>query len=268
MRTIILPILLLICSIGWGQQTDKELIEKGNYYFEYVSVQEASTLEVISDLDKSFNLKSIKEEVNGSKYRITVLRTDDNLVHFVFWRFEDDKINKKINNAPPHHDSRIIYTLSKDEFKKSTKPLYNRVEWRVGIFTVPFKLRFKDFNFDANVNIGTNIGAKIRFNREMQNGFSVEPILGIGLASIKLDDSNSTTGSATNVSAFSINTGLLFHITEEINLGLTYGFDNISSTDQNKYNWKHNGRGWLGIGINLAFSNPSKNTRNAGTNES
>ena len=43
-------------------------------------------------------------------------------------------------------------------------------------------------------------------------------------------------------------------------------FDNISKNDQNNYNWKYNGKGWLGIGINVAFSTSNENSGAAGGN--
>lgn len=146
-------------------------------------------------------------------------------------------------------------------------PLYDKIEWRVGGYTVPFKLRFGEFNFDSNVNIGTNLGAKIRYNREVENGFAFEPIIGFGLASIKMDDTNSKALTATNISAFTLNTGVLFHINSSINLGLTWGYDWISHNDQINYNWKHNGKGWLGIGINVAFTKEDKNEQKSNKNQ-
>ncbi|WP_449400866.1 hypothetical protein [Chryseobacterium wanjuense] len=160
-------------------------------------------------------------------------------------------------------DERRTYSLSTEEFRNITEPVYNRIEWRFGVYTVPFKLRFGGFSFDANVNLGTNIGAKIRMNREVEKGFALEPIFGFGIASIKLDTSNSSTSSGTNVSAFTINTGVLIHITSAINVGITYGFDNISKNDQDLYQWKYNGKGWLGLGINVSLNNQSDNTGDA-----
>ena len=137
------------------------------------------------------------------------------------------------------------------------------MEYRVGVFTVPYKLRLSSFSFDANVNLGANLGVKFRWNRRIENGFSFEPIFGVGLASIKLDKDNSLSTEPTNVSAFTINTGVLLHLTSLINVGLTYGFDNISQNDQNNYKWKYQGKGWLGIGINVSFGNQGSNTGNS-----
>lgn len=180
---------------------------------------------------------------------------------------------KKIFAGIPKQSSKAkdkkkaVYSLPKDKFKIATKPLYDRVDWRVGVYTIPFKLRLGGFAFDANVNLGANIGGKIRWDREIENSFAIEPIFGFGLASIKLDESNSNVTTAnTNVSAFTINTGVLFHITNSINVGITFGLDRISKTDQSNYDWKYNNKGWFGLGINVAFNNQGGNTGDKGVN--
>lgn len=298
MRTKILLLFLLgWVGMAFGQE---EIKVDGNYYFNYPSKENLNSLKNETDLNQKATLSEIQSEIGGSRFRVRVISITNNTVNFIFGNFDKKtNLQEKINNQFPienlksrsikkleeilanhqndeglknligeisNNSSKIIggkktvYSLPLDNFKLSTKPLYNRVDWRVGVYTVPFKLRFGDFNFDANVNLGANIGGKFRWNREVENGLALEPIFGFGLASIQLDESNSSTISATNVSAFTINTGVLIHITNVINVGLTYGFDNISKNDQNNYNWKYNGKGWLGIGINIAFSSQGNNT--------
>lgn len=298
MRTKILLLFLLgWAGITYGQE---EIRVDGNYYLNYPSKENLNSFKNETDLNQKAALSGIQSEIEGSKFRIKVISITNGNVNFIFGNFDKKtNLQEKINNQFPieniksnsikkleeifanhqndeglknligeisNNSSKVIdgkktvYSLPLDNFKLSTKPLYNRVDWRVGVYTVPFKLRFGDFNFDANVNLGANIGGKFRWNREVENGLALEPIFGFGLASIQLDESNSSTASATNVSAFTINTGVLIHITNVINVGLTYGFDNISKNDQNNYNWKYNGKGWLGIGINIAFSGQGNNT--------
>jgi hypothetical protein len=144
--------------------------------------------------------------------------------------------------------------MSLDQFKKVTSVYYNRIEWKIGVFTVPFKLRFNDFNFESNVNIGTNIGAKIRTNRRKEKGLAFEPLIGIGLSAITLNADNSAIESTSNLSAFSINGGLILHITDNVNIGFIGGIDYLSGIDQSKYNWIYNGKCWFGLGVNISFS--------------
>lgn len=256
-------------SVGMALGQENDIKKDGNYYFNYISMEDLKSLKSESKTAKSKGIDSVRELVNGNKYRITVNNVKDNKVYFRFWKFIDLKKNKIVNDAQTKQDnSKVIYVMSLTNFKDNTKILYNRIDWRVGVYTIPFKLRLSSFNFDANVNLGANLGAKIRWDREVEGGLSLEPILGFGLASIKLDESNSKVAesSNTNISAFTINTGLLVHVTKSINVGFTFGFDYLSKNDQDNYDWKYNGKGWLGIGINVAFSNQKDNTRNEGNN--
>lgn len=244
MRTKILLLFLLGC-VGITYAQDNEIKKNGNYYFNYPTSDQLTNFKATDNTDN----KAFENIIIGKKRNVKVKKVDAHQVTF--------EITDKVENG---RNEKNTFTLSVEEFKNITEPVYNRIEWRFGVYTVPFKLRFGGFSFDANVNLGTNIGAKIRMNREIENGFALEPIFGFGIASIKLDTSNSSTSSGTNVSAFTINTGVLIHITNAINVGITYGFDNISKNDQSLYNWHYNGKGWLGLGINVSLNNQSNNT--------
>lgn len=270
---ILLMLLLGLTGVIFGQENEVKV--DGNYYFNYPTTESLKDFrnETIIKNSSSFD---IKNEVEGSMFTIQVQKIEKDRVYFVFGDFVggvvdlEKSINKNfISDRIPdnqQNNNKTVYSLPVTEFKNNTKPLYNIVDWRVGVFTVPFKLRLSEFSFDANVNLGANLGAKFRMNRKIKSGFGLEPILGFGLASIKLDQSNSKTAENTNVSAFSINTGLLVHVTGAINVGFTFGFDYLSKNDQSNYNWMYNGRGWLGIGINVAFSNQNENTGSSGNN--
>ncbi len=209
--------LLLTCwvVVAWGQKNG--IKKDGNYEFDYISIDALKNLKNNSSLEKSVTLEKVKEKIMGSRYRVTVKKLENNQVYFTFWKFEKS-LNKIINNTDDtvNEDKRIEYVMSLKDFEENTSPVYNRVDWRAGFFTTPFKLRFNDFTFDANVNLGVNIGAKIRINRSFENGFALEPIFGFGLASIKIDNTNSNVGEPINLSAFSVNGGVLFHITKDI----------------------------------------------------
>jgi hypothetical protein len=283
MKKILLIITVLLFGINSFGQED-QITKEGNYYFKNVS----------SDITKNLGSKaksygSLKEEISnlleGTSYIVKVNKIENDTVFFVFALFDKNKDEESIIN---HHQldtiqslknnnsqtisnkkeylKNIQYTLPKNIFSDNVSVFYNRLEYRVGVYTIPFKLRLSSFSFDANVNLGANLGAKIRWNRRIENGFALEPIFGFGLASIKLDKDNSISSEPTNVSAFTINTGILFHLTDSINVGLTYGFDNISQNDQNNYKWKYQGKGWLGIGLNISFSNQNNNTGSTQSN--
>ncbi|WP_412850947.1 hypothetical protein ACL0VS_05445 [Chryseobacterium sp. PMSZPI] len=252
------PKILLLLLLGWvevllGQ--DNEIVVNGNYFMK----NEIYSNTLKTDAEGFYFYANKNNLQDKKKLRLTVNAIEGNKVYFSIWSFKnDDKLTNKI--------SKKEYILSKEEFKNLMMPLYDKVDWRVGFYTMPFKLRFHDFNFDANINLGGNLGAKIRFNRMKKDGFALEPMVGVGWSNIKMDDSNSLATSATNIGAFTINTGLLFYVTSEINIGLTLGWDNISGNDQKKYDWKYNGKGWLGIGINFSFSKEEKNTGSKDSN--
>ncbi|KPE51943.1 hypothetical protein AOB46_06905 [Chryseobacterium indologenes] len=246
----------------------------GNYYFNYPVAEGLLDFKNETVIKEGSSLESVRNEIEGSVFNIHVQNIKKDRVYFIFGNFLgnvsglETKINR--NNAASVPDTKsdykTVYSLPLADFKDNTRPLYNIVDWRVGVFTVPFKLRLSEFSFDANVNLGANLGAKFRMNRKIKNGFSLEPIVGFGLASIKLDESNSKASESTNTSAFTINTGLLIHVNNSINVGFTYGFDHIGKNDQNNYDWKYNGKGWLGLGINVAFSSQNDNTGSSVSN--
>ncbi|WP_332027550.1 hypothetical protein [Kaistella sp.] len=268
MKRILLTIFFPFSFFVFGQQTD--LKTGGNYYFDFMSKSELDSLEA-DVIDSNFSLTHAKEFLNGTDYKLTIKKIVGNKVYFTYWQFveantnHDSIINGSSNVRPKsltNKDSkgtRVTYTLPVEIFKEATMPYYNRVVWRVGAFTIPFKLRFDGFAFDPNVNLGVNVGAKIRWNRKLKSGFALEPIFGISLSSIKLDNENSTTLESTTLSAFSTNIGVLTHVSESINIGITCGLDNLSNNDQKKYKWIHNAKPWLGVGINLAFGNNAEN---------
>ena len=282
MKTKLLLLLLFWTGVVWGQESDVKV--DGNYYFKNISRDVTEKLHSESKLYKS-NKDNISALLEGTSYKVSIIKIQNDRVYFVFGLF-DGKDEESLINYPKDTISveepvyfavggisnklktkkNIQYSLPLNIFKENVSILYNRIDYRVGIYTIPFKLRLSSFSFDANVNLGANLGAKIRWDRRIENGFAIEPILGFGLASIKLDKDNSTIAEPSNVSAFTVNTGFLIHLTNTINVGLTYGFDNISQNDQHNYKWKYQGKGWVGVGLNVSFSNQSNNTGGATKN--
>ena len=275
-KLIVLLPFLLLSSVIWGQEA--EIKKDGNYYFKNISRNVTKKLDSKAESYNTEVKGKILNLLEGTSYNVKVSKIENDSVFFVFGTFKkgEEVLINTLQEYSPHLKStdspnfnnnsgrkNIQYVLPKDIFSKNVGVLYNRVEYRVGVFTVPYKLRLSSFSFDANVNLGANLGVKFRWNRRIENGFSFEPIFGVGLASIKLDKDNSLSTEPTNVSAFTINTGVLLHLTSLINVGLTYGFDNISQNDQNNYKWKYQGKGWLGIGINVSFGNQGSNTGNS-----
>jgi hypothetical protein len=254
-KLILLFSFVLFNTVVFSQENP--IIKDGNYFINNATGSSTFILNSSNTGKSAQDLDLIK----NSSYSLTVTGIEDDVVYFRFWEFGNEAKNTEING-----DNNILYNMPLKDFKKVTSVIYNRVDWKIGVFTVPFKLRFNDFSFESNVNIGTSIGAKIRYDRRKEKGFALEPLLGIGLSAISLNKDNSDFQETTNLSAFSFNGGFIFHITDTVNLGAILGFDYLSDVDQKKYNWVHNGNGWLGLGVNIAFGTGSENTRNAGSN--
>lgn len=233
MKTI-LPTLLFIFSLNLI--TSQEL--KSNYKFN--------------------TIYSIDGKQFKPGYRIKVINATDNEVIFRVYPFKSNNEKDKgdsLNKTFFKNEGNIIeYKISKEDFNKYANEIYPLFKGvRAGFYTIPFKLRFDDFDFEQNINFGMNIGFQYRFNREIEDRWIFEPSFGIGLSSINLNSKNSSVEKERSASAFTLSTGMIFHFDSTINLGLFVGFDFLGNNDQD-INWKYDSNPWLGIGINVGFS--------------
>lgn len=169
---------------------------------------------------------------------------------------------EKIVTNDGNQELKLIKThkLSLKDFKNYTTELYPRFKGvSAGIFTVPFKIRLDDFDFEQNVNIGMNLSFPFRISRLKENKDLLTPTIGIGLATINLNPKNSNLEVSDNedanrtASAFSLSGGLMYQFTNTINIGFQYGFDFLGNNDK-EVKWKYDRKSWLGIGINIGLS--------------
>ncbi|MBL7885176.1 MAG: hypothetical protein JNJ52_00380 [Flavobacterium sp.] len=253
MKTRLFFIGILLMSVSMFGQLE-EIKVNGNYYFKYNTEKKNTELNeiLIRNTNKDNNTNQDTSDTNKSKDTyivktgsIKVISVKDNKVTYYYL---SDK-----------SDTKKAYEISKDEFEKMMSIYYNRLEWKVGFFAVPFKLRFNDFEFESDISLGTNLSFKYRFNRTREDGFALEPLFGLGITKVNLDEYNSKIESPGSTSAFTINSGLLIHVNGKINFGLFYGGDFLAKKDNSQYDWKHNGNGWLGVGLNITFSETNKN---------
>ena len=191
-------------------------------------------------------------------YRIKVIKEEGNQVYFSILKFDSKKVGDTadiLNKDLYETNGKIIeHTISKKEFEKYTNEIYPAFKGvRAGFYTIPYKLRFEDFDFEQNINFGMNIGFQYRFNREIKDRWIYEPSFGIGLSSINLNSKNSSVEKDRTASAFTLTSGVIFHFDTSINLGIFAGFDFLGNNDQD-INWKFDSKPWLGIGINIGFS--------------
>lgn len=268
MKTKLTLLLLFAFSLTFAQ-SDKL---KGNYYF--IPFSKEIKAKKIGKKITDIKLNDIND---GNEYIVQIIDANDDEIIFNYMAFTDENLEKKINNkeisisnddkkTPIYDKEKISYSISKKEFIALTKKYYDRFEWSAGFYTTPIKLRFKDFDFEPNLSMGANLGLKIRMNRKRENGFIIQPLVGFGITSVKLDNTNSTKEDASNLTAFTPNIGCLVNINENINFGLFLGKDILADKDNIQYSWKYNKATWLGIGINISFSKEKENTEKSAKN--
>jgi|GEM_PF-1994112 len=162
---------------------------------------------------------------------------------------KDSTLYKKYNDGN-------VFQMSMDEFIQNTKPIYSRYKGAsVGAYTVPFRLRSlggEDFNFESSLSLQANLvfGFGSRYKKESL----VDASVGVGITSVDLTPQNSSleTGERT-ATALTFSIGALINFTQTANIGIFYGVDLLGQTDSDM-KWKHDGKGWLGIGINVSFN--------------
>lgn len=185
---------------------------------------------------------------------------EHDMVSFRVYKFRGKKKNDRVdtlnktftyNNDP---NDIIVHHMDRKKFNKYTSRVYSRFKGvRAGFYTIPFKLRIDDFDFEQNINFGMNIGFQFRFNRKIENRWLYEPAFGIGLSTINLNTKNSEVNENRTAGAFTTSTGIILHFDKNINLGVFYGLDFLSNNDK-EINWKYDRKPWLGLGINVGFS--------------
>lgn len=260
MKTNLTIFLLLTFSLLFAQNDPL----KGNYYF--IPFSNEITAKKIGKEITKINLNSINK---GNEYIVQIIDDNDDEVIYNYMKFMDKDLEKDINNKVDSiyiDKEKISYSISKKDFIKLTNKYYDRYEWSAGFYTAPVKLRFKDFEFEPTLSMGANLGLKIRINRKRENGFIIQPLVGFGITSVTLDNTNSNKEEASNLTAFTPNIGCLLNINENINFGLFLGKDILADKDKRQFSWKYNKDTWLGFGINISFSKEKENTAESAKN--
>jgi len=251
----------------------QEKVELGNYIF---------VLPLETDIITNINGKdSIKEKrIHQPGYKITVVNIVNNntdvIIQYWEWR-QNNRTNTKTENRKFNNSffgfvsDSINHTIPLKYFKiksnlflKVAKKYYNRwLPRTAGIYTVPYKLRFKDFDFEKDLNLGVSIGFPFRINRANESIWILEPNFGIGLTKINLNSKNSSVLEDRTANAFTVSGGLLIRFSENINFGMFLGKDILGNTDRN-VNWKYNKKTWLGLGINISLNTTKEKNEEPG----
>lgn len=249
-----LYLLLMTTSILFSQNNEETEIKLGNYIFTSSFETKVITDFYGTTISKTSTIHRANSIVNAIK-----IINDSVIVQYYkakeLSNKKQESKGQKFNSTFYENDNQLkYYKIKIDDFKKVTTYYYNRYKGvAAGIYSVPFKLRFNDFDFEQNLNVGISIGCQYRISKKIDHRWFLEPNIGIGLAKINLNSKNSDVQDSRTASAFSLSSGLILHFSKTINAGCFVGWDFLSNTDSDT-NWIHNGKTWLGLGINIGFN--------------
>jgi hypothetical protein len=180
-------------------------------------------------------------------HKVVVQYVKDDKVYYKYWIFANETLGAKYNQK--------VFNMPVDVFKQVSIPLYKRFKGvKVGAYTIPVRLRgigTSDFDFEANFSASTNLafGYGSRTKKESWLDTSV----GLGITSVNLTNLNSNVLTARTAAAFTLVFGSVIKFNPAANCGLFFGFDFLGKTDR-PTNWQYNGKPWLGLGINITFT--------------
>ncbi len=243
-------------SINANSKVKIKYIKDGIVYFEYWNYPKPNNQPDFDTLAKSIiELDSITEKkiaklLEKEIKQVKAETSNKNSDHYIYNRNFDT-------------EEKLLFSMNEEDFESLTEVYYNIFRGvKYGGYTVPIRLRKNDgnFEFDANLSLGANIVARLGC-RKMEH-FYVDLSFGMGLTKINLNSENSKLGDPDgdfksieilSPTAFTLTGGLLINFVENVNLGVYVGVDNISSSDD-KADWIHQGKAWLGLGINISLA--------------
>ncbi|MEM6686582.1 MAG: hypothetical protein AAF617_12445, partial [Bacteroidota bacterium] len=229
-------------------QEKSEKIEHKNYVF--------NTPVKMQGADMSDDTLSFTEKKNATAYSkqgqlFKVVFKDDNYVYIHFFNYKDK--NSQEQKKYVEDGTSKFFRVKKDIFEETTDKMYSRYAGETfGVVSIPFKIRLGADDFETNANIGLNLGLRYRWNRRLEDRWILQPIIGIGISDIPLNEQNSNVEEAENRTAMSLSLGLMLNISKDVNLGVFCGVDRLNKANQS-VQWKYQDKGWFGIGINIGF---------------
>lgn len=215
----------------------------------------SGSYEFIFEISVDNSTQFLKEKTNevailkGAK--IIVLSTNETHVFYQYWNY---KVKDKDSTKYKKYNKGKVFQMKIDEFIQNTRPIYNCYKGAsVGAYTIPFRLRSlggSDFDFESSLSLQANL--VFGFGSIYSEVSFIDVSIGIGITSINLTSKNSVVTEERTATAYTISGGMLFKFTPSANIGIYYGVDLLGKTDS-EVKWKHDGKGWLGIGINVSF---------------
>jgi hypothetical protein len=236
-------LVFILTNYCLAQETIKP---SGNYFFTKNRFESLSQQRALADTT------SAPVDIYRT-HKIRVEKVDSQNVYYTYWKFD------KPEDSAIYNDK--VFVLPLEEFNDITAIRYNRRKgWRVGVYTVPFRLRGigEDFDFESSLSLLANLvwGYGNEYEPVSKWDFSV----GIGLTGAKLTSKNSNVLADRTANAFTTSAGAVYKFNDYANIGAFVGFDFLGSSDK-EVAWKYNKKPWLGVGINIAFA-PSGDAKN------
>lgn len=241
----LLLVLLLPIFISQGQENKINLDHKNYVFNTSISIDEV-------EFDKETFIRNLNSPVESTiNQRFKIVHYDEKYLYIKIYDYDEksDSQKKYVGNG-----TNKFFRIGKAFFDEMTDEIYPIYAGETfGLVSIPFKIRLGKNDFETNANIGLNAGFMYRLNRKVKDRWILQPNIGIGLADVPLNESNSDVEKAENRTALSISLGLMLNISSDINIGMFYGFDRLNKANQD-VNWKYQNKHWLGIGINIGFS--------------
>lgn len=277
-RLFIVIALFVIANRAFSQ----DAVIGNNYYFK-------------SSLSKSLTDQKLKRNTSDAvdpslvieyKKLVQVVNVEGGRVYFEYLKFPTDTAAKKFKGLNEAIKVDMIekfrtynvddngltktFSMATEDFNRLTGLYYARFRgFKYGAYTIPIRLRKSQdkFEFDSNLSLGANVLGRISLSRLKENAYC-DLSVGVSLTKVNLNKDNSLLGASgtefenietLSPAAITLSTGVLFNLAENVNFGVYMGWDKLSSAD-NKAEWIYNGKTWLGVGINVAFSGGAANT--------
>jgi len=263
MKKLLLGLLLLPVTSIFAQSYDIDSLSLSTYIFKLDVPVSRILHPFLMDTTKK-NIQNGWVAFKGTPF--TVIRILDTNIIGTSFTSGDLIVNFKVTYYLKKDSSKKIvqkefFILKQSDFAKYAKVFVKPPSpWDVsfGALTLPFKLRFNPFNFNANASIGTSV-----FLQHKNQNFSYGLVFGLSLSSVLLD-STSTKGSVitgTQRPAFTPSLGL---IVAWKNISLTFGpgWDIINLTSSIEKSWIYQGKTWFGLGIGINLFSPNTSNTN------
>lgn len=155
------------------------------------------------------------------------------------------------------------FIIDKGDLEPNASPLVSTWSPIYGAVVMPFKARPQNgFDFTKDLSISGMGG--LRYSDPLGKK-SISFLLGVGIASVTLDASNTknTITTAEDRAAITVPIGVVLQL-KKLQLGVFTGFDFLSQNS--KSNWAYQNKPWLSLGIGFTIFSEQDAPKKEGTN--